>query len=239
VKCPEKRLKHLILGRGAFDERNPDPEKDYGIGGLKLCFAVVGARGAVELEVLTKWYLPHIMEERMEKDSSMDLFMERTQPIGTIYFHSRKPQHEDSQPVGSMKRQGDESIVVGGRVLWLPKVVPTGTYQRCKFTRGICYTDSTSLGANPYITLLVSDGPEELYKALEERYREYFWEDCADKFGWLNKLAITLRNVFISRKPNRRTGHGNREKPFRLGRIFHIGEDGVEPKGTTNATGNS
>ena len=52
---PEK-LERLIGFRPAYDKRDPDPSKSYGVGSVTIRFAVRGKHGGVSFGILTGWY---------------------------------------------------------------------------------------------------------------------------------------------------------------------------------------
>jgi hypothetical protein len=74
----------------AWDKRNPEPGKNYGIHCAEIRFAVKGDRGAVSFLVFTGWHLPHVQEQfRGDRDSYI------TRPRGaSIDYHSFAPLYE-------------------------------------------------------------------------------------------------------------------------------------------------
>jgi hypothetical protein len=80
----------------AFDKRDPDPSKSYGIGGVTIRFVLRGERGATQFLILTDWYLPHVQKELKGKDQSFNSI----QPTGAdIGYHAYSPQFEDQRPM--------------------------------------------------------------------------------------------------------------------------------------------
>lgn len=67
-----------VIFEPAFDKRDPDPKKDYGIGSVRLIFILKGEKGAVQFALLTGWYLPHIQANRIAYNK----------PLGCIDCHS-------------------------------------------------------------------------------------------------------------------------------------------------------
>jgi hypothetical protein len=75
----------------AFDRRNQDPKKNYGIHCCDLSFYLLGKRGAVQFKVFTGWYLPHVANELEGKP----YYGLSTYPKGyDIGYHAREPQYE-------------------------------------------------------------------------------------------------------------------------------------------------
>jgi len=56
-------MNRVFLITPAFDKRDPNPSKNYGIHGATMCFYVKGAEGTVQFIVYTNWMLPHVREE--------------------------------------------------------------------------------------------------------------------------------------------------------------------------------
>ena len=56
-------MKREIRIRPAFDKRDPDPSKNYGIHGAELAFYLSGEKGAVQFVIYTGWHLPHVASE--------------------------------------------------------------------------------------------------------------------------------------------------------------------------------
>lgn len=46
-----------VWARPAFDKRDPNPRKDYGIGGVQIGFVLIGPTASVSFVILTNWYL--------------------------------------------------------------------------------------------------------------------------------------------------------------------------------------
>lgn len=93
----------IEITRPAFDRRDPDPKKDYGIGGVTVRFSVVGPEGAITWGILTDWYLPHVREEFKNKK-----WFPSTTPTG-ITIHSPK------QLFDFDAESGDCDLLPGGK----------------------------------------------------------------------------------------------------------------------------
>jgi hypothetical protein len=138
-------LKREITFNPAWDERNPDPGKDYGIHGVDMRFILIGDKGAVQFVLYTNWHLPHVMEEfEAKRDLRYNFFAPMPADIG---YHSLKPMY-DSQDV--MK-------------------------ENCEYLGGQpCYYDGSGLWAVEYFETLVTEGGEALWEKLERYYYELF-----------------------------------------------------------------
>ncbi len=53
-------FQRIVEFEAAFDKRDPDPNKDYGIHGVTLRMVLKGPLGAIQFVVYTNWHLPHI-----------------------------------------------------------------------------------------------------------------------------------------------------------------------------------
>jgi hypothetical protein len=133
----------------AWDKRDKDPAKNYGIGGCQMFWAVKGKDGAITLSISTGWYLP---QNRTDTSGSMiGIIKAETMPID-LGIHSRKP-------LDWMSDDDDMYIM-----------------HDCPYTsddkgKGAdCYYDGSGLQAQKYFELLIEKGSDELFKALEERY---------------------------------------------------------------------
>jgi len=73
----------------AFDKRNPDPNKDYGIGSVTMRMIVKGKKGAIQFTVLTGWYLPNVQKEIDAKPRQFS--NSRGADVG---YHALEPQYE-------------------------------------------------------------------------------------------------------------------------------------------------
>lgn len=92
----ELSLKRSIKVYPAFDKRNPDSKKNYGVGSATVQFAVVGKEGVVSYSVFSGWYLPHI-EKEWKTNGTFSRGV-RHMSAGCNY-HSRVPQYEGHTPI--------------------------------------------------------------------------------------------------------------------------------------------
>ena len=51
----------------AWDRRDPNPSKDYGIHGAELRMVLKGELGATQFVLYTNWHLPHVTEELLHR----------------------------------------------------------------------------------------------------------------------------------------------------------------------------
>lgn len=81
----------------AWDKRDPDPSKDYGVGSMSLRFILKGPKGAVQFVFYTSQYTRPVAE-RMWLDHSR-----RYNPFkgmgADIGYHAYTPQYEGQTPM--------------------------------------------------------------------------------------------------------------------------------------------
>ena len=116
----------------AYDKRDPDPKKNYGIGSVILRMVLKGPAGAVQFMLYTNWCLPHVQEELLVRASSRG-----ASSIRALFFplpadkgyHSPVPRYE-----------GQEAIS-----------------ESCPYLDGRpCYYDGSSMAADELYNLLIA-----------------------------------------------------------------------------------
>lgn len=134
----------------AFDKRDPDPHKDYGVHGCDLRMILKGAAGAVQFLLFTNWHLPHVTEgmvDRLNGPHDIKIFM---LPLpADVGYHSRAPMYEGQEPTS------DSCSYIGGKS---------------------CYYDGSGLQAEKVYDILLREGSEGVWKYLEKYYNETFGE---------------------------------------------------------------
>ena len=79
------RFERITEFEPAFDKRDPDPNKNYGIHGVEIRFVLVGREGAVHFVLYTDWFLPAVQEELGHGDKPV-------RPHGVdVGYHSPRP----------------------------------------------------------------------------------------------------------------------------------------------------
>jgi hypothetical protein len=129
----------------AFDKRDPNPAKNYGIHGVEMRFVLKGEQGAVVFEVFTNWHLPDVAKSlagRISRDYNP------FEPMGAdVGYHSPTPQYE------GQKVQSESCAYLDGKP---------------------CYYDGSGLAAETLLQRLIAEGDTAVWSALEERYNELF-----------------------------------------------------------------
>lgn len=202
-------LERIFLIRPAFDKRDPDPRKDYGIHGAEMLFVLKGEKGAVQFMLYTNWQLPHVSKEHDEKvlamanklagrplDQTMLNVMYHPLPAD-VGYHSPVPMYEGQKPIGATKilqeammrnvermrkaREKGEEMDMEKWEKWEETSEDTGTFTPCEWLDGKpCYYDGSGLAAQEYFKVLVTEGSEAVWKKLEEYYKETFHEEVSE-----------------------------------------------------------
>lgn len=176
-------FKRIIEWTKAFDKRDKDPKKNYGIHGMEIRFVLRGPLGAVQFLLFTNWMMPHIAKkyEHSKECTKYDFCTNRPMPAD-LGYHSLKPTYEGQLPVGAAKLTwvdnpdyGKKDVSFLSGLKEIPKTEPTGTFTPCPYLDGApCYYDGSGLDAEKAFNTLVAHGDEALWRLLERRYKAYF-----------------------------------------------------------------
>ncbi len=141
-------MERIIELTPAYDKRNPDPSKNYGIQGVSMRMVLKGDKGAVQFLLFTNWMLPHIYKE-WKGTKYDDLTIEcRYKPMAAdLGYHSLSPIYEGQTTISD----------------------------KCEYLDGKpCYYDGSGLNAEKVFDILVREGGEAVWKFLENYYNEIF-----------------------------------------------------------------
>lgn len=110
----KENFKKITLFNPAFDKRNPEPAKNYGIGCVKCYMVLKGKKGAVHFIFGTGMYLPETHREWLSKFSDHDPVRYMGYDVG---YHSLKPTYKGEvgrdkcEWLGGKKCYGDGSAL--------------------------------------------------------------------------------------------------------------------------------
>ena len=147
-KKMKTKLTREIKIHPAFDKRDKDPLKNCGIHGCDLRFLLKGPKGVVQFVIFTNWQLPHVTEEFIQKPikDRIDIKIRYLPMPADLGYHSLVPMYEGQT----------------GRA-------------NCEYLDGkTCYYDGSSLSAEPIYDILLREGSDGVWKALEKYYKELF-----------------------------------------------------------------
>jgi hypothetical protein len=153
----EIQWRHVVEIEPAFDKRDPDPNKNYGIGAAQVRFVLIGPDGAVQLLVGTNWYLP---AQRADSEGWKPLngrahwnCYPRAWDLG---YHSRVPRYE------GQSQQSDA----------------------CPYLNGDpCFYDGSSLNGEPVLERMIAEGHSALWEDLLKFYFRIFKSDAERTIG--------------------------------------------------------
>ena len=132
-------LRREVLFNPAFDKRDPNPSKNYGIHGVDMRMYLIGELGAVQFVLFTEWHLPHVQKELNAK-------LHARGPVpADLGYHSKTPRYEGQE-----------------------------VSHNCDLLRCSCYYDGSGLNADPIFEILLREGSEGVWRALENYYIEIF-----------------------------------------------------------------
>jgi len=139
-------FEQIVRVTPAFDKRDDDPKKNYGIGACLIWFILKGPKGAIQFQIGTDWYLPHTQRSNRVWQHDHNTKFDVLQPQGwDVGYHSLEPRYEEQQ-------QMDCDL----------------------FDCGHCYYDGSSLQADEWVPDFLAGGTEWLWPKLESVYRETF-----------------------------------------------------------------
>lgn len=181
------KLERIIEVRPAFDKRSNNPKKDYGIHGCEIIFVLKGEEGAVQFLLYTNWYLPHVQKAFEQKMSPENAVLFRPIPAD-LGYHSPKPMYKGQKPMGStwvdmeaISRNLD-TLKTASTLGIEPEeteeiTYPTGVFDPCPYLDGKpCYYDGSGLAAERIYEIMLKEGSDGVWKALEKYYKDTFKE---------------------------------------------------------------
>ena len=143
------KFERVVEFQPAFDKRDPNPTKNYGISSMRIRFLLKGEKGIIQFYVLTNLYLPEVSEEykKLGKDLNMFGNFSGWLPMD-IGYHSKEKMYDSQEEM-------DCDLLESKK----------------------CYYDGSTLRAETPMNILVREGTEGLWKFLEEEYKNVFGEN--------------------------------------------------------------
>ena len=153
-------MEKIIKFYPAFDKRNPDPHKNYGIHGVDLRMILKGNKGAVQFVLYTNWMLPHVTKE-------MDIRILKEARQGTLSDISLQCAYHP-QPA-DLGYHSPVPIYEGQNVC----------SESCEYLDGKpCYYDGSGLNAESIYEVLLKEGSDGVWRELEDFYKNVFGSDA-------------------------------------------------------------
>lgn len=143
-------FERIVTMSPAFDRRDPNPSKNYGIHGVELRMVLKGPKGATQFVLYTNWMLPHVERETWAKGHDTETLRILTRPTAAdLDYHWHRPHYS-----GHDARKCD--------------LLPAGE----------CYYDGSSLNAERVFDVLRSEGSDGVWRELESLYRSLEADDA-------------------------------------------------------------
>lgn len=142
----KKKFERIVTLSPAFDKRDPNPNKDYGIHGVELRMVLKGPLGATQFILYTNWQLPHVTREMIIKTSSADpiTLKARFLPLPADKgYHWKKRRYKGQHSYACDLLPGKK-----------------------------CYYDGSGLNANALYEVLLKEGSDGVWRDLENYYNE-------------------------------------------------------------------
>lgn len=112
MECHDGEFK-VIEWTPAYDKRDPDSKKNYGIHGMNLRFMFIGPKGATQFLIYTNWMLP----QNREVENMVPLSLAEPLPAD-VGYHAYVPQYEDQNALTqSCEYLGGKPCYYDGSVL--------------------------------------------------------------------------------------------------------------------------
>jgi len=141
------KFRREIVWTPAYDKRDPNPGKSYGIHGVTMTWYLHGSYGVMQFVVYTGWHLKHVDKElKCESTRSGYPYCARKPMAADIGYHSPVPRYEGQDPMSDI----------------------------CEVLGGVCYYDGSSLAAEEIFNTLIEKGEEATWKRIEDRYTSTF-----------------------------------------------------------------
>lgn len=143
-------FERIVTMSPAFDRRDPDPSKNYGIHGVELRMVLKGPKGATQFVLYTNWMLPNVERETWSKGHDTGTLRILTSPTAADFgYHWHRPHYS-----------GHDAMTCD--------LLPAGK----------CYYDGSSLNADRIFDVLRSEGSDGVWRELESLYRSLEADDA-------------------------------------------------------------
>ena len=144
-------LRRVVEFEPAWDRRDPNPSKDYGIRGVSIRFVVAGDDGAAQFLLYSGWNLPSVAKEfrarpcrRSSFDGGRECWCSSEPMPADLGYHRKTPAYA-----------GQESMS-----------------DDCPWTGGVCYYDGSGLAADRVYARLTAEGDAGVWAELEAYYAD-------------------------------------------------------------------
>lgn len=147
----KNKFERIVKITPAFDKRDIDPKKNFGIGSMIIYFLLKGKKGIVQFAVMTNLHLPEVTDEFEKLGKKLNISPSIFEKNFNGWFpfdlgyHSTKPHYKRNKRL------------------------------KCEYMdSGYCYYSGSSLAAQVPMEILVKEGSDGLWEFLEKRYKNFF-----------------------------------------------------------------
>ena len=184
-------LKRIVKFAPAYDKRNPDPSKNYGVHGVELRMVLKGKEGAVQFLLFTNWMLP-----RVQLDTDLRILSKASKGVRLVPSVSKElgplltkvsKDLECAERLADL-RDSEELDLLDLQILYHPMPVDLGYHSpkplyedqtqisdSCEYLDGRpCYYDGSGLNAKSIYEVLLKEGDKGVWRELEEYYKLTF-----------------------------------------------------------------
>lgn len=152
-----QELERITKFKPAFDRRDSNPSKNYGIGCVQCFMVLKGNEGAVHFTFSTGMLLPETVDEYIRSGKAR-------YEVGNFgVYYLNKPTGYDvgyHSPVPLYEYQKE----YGGR-------------ENCDWLGGPCFSDGSALRADEWLDIFLREGSDKIWEMLELEYKERFYEN--------------------------------------------------------------
>lgn len=141
----ENKFERIVAVNPAYDKRDTDPNKNYGIHSCDMFMVLKGEKGAVSFSLSTGWFLPETLPWKEECITKMGLGTSWEGHGTSVAYHSpTKMQDWDFHQ------------------------------EKCDWLGTECYGDAGFIISDMPYDLLIREGSEAVWKWLEDYYNQVF-----------------------------------------------------------------
>jgi hypothetical protein len=174
----EERFRKEITFSPAFDKRDPDPQKNYGVHGVEMRWLLHGPDGVVQFLVFTGWNLPHVtkeMDERLlakQRPKRVLKSVKSDRPLSAKLLDELEGRGPGIEAVDLRIRRPMPADL--GYHSWMPRYEGQSAMDCHLSPNGICYYDGSGLNAEPIFSVLLREGSDGVWRELEKYYASVF-----------------------------------------------------------------
>lgn len=143
-------MERKVVFEPAYDKRDPDPAKSYGIHGVTIRFYLIGKHGAAQFVLYTNWHLPHVTKEQLAKSNGAS-----SEQIGWRFLPDPADLGYHSRTKTEYGYHNETCEVLGGAECWY---------------------DGSGLASRDVFDRLLHEGDAGMWQELESYYVRQFGE---------------------------------------------------------------